>query len=160
MKCGLLSSYGSCGIWVYKQFCANGMRVCTMATFTEAPCRINCCDLMPNDIHKIVSLLMLAFVRSQEVPVLVQKVSRLLAVIFVISASTEIFSLNISPCKALSESHWVSYFHQASLGTHLNHKFLPSVIGKQKVKDPMDVEVCFWVYEFASCLDTLFQNQS
>ncbi|KAL6964352.1 separase [Sarracenia purpurea var. burkii] len=90
---------------------------------------------------KIISWLMLAFVLSREVPILVQKVSRLLAAIFVISASTEIFSSNISPCKALSESHWASYFHQASLGTHLNHKFLSSLIGKQKVQDPMDVEV-------------------
>ena len=86
------------------------------------------------------------------------QVSRLLAAIFVLSASTDFFSPYLSPCKELSESHWASYFHQASLGTHLNHKLLSSLIGKQKVQDPMDVKVCLWACGFASCLDKLFKS--
>ncbi|KAL7205879.1 hypothetical protein ACSBR2_018738 [Camellia fascicularis] len=112
-------------------------------TLKSYPCndtRINCCDLTHIQIPRLISLLMLAFVLCREVPVLVQKVSRLLAAIFVISASTELFSPSLSPCKALSESHWASYFHQASLGTHLNHQLFSSMTGKQKVQDPMDVE--------------------
>ncbi|KAH7834856.1 hypothetical protein Vadar_020340 [Vaccinium darrowii] len=77
--------------------------------------------------------------RSTLIKVAIQ-VSRLLAAIFVPSAATEIFSPYVSPCKALSESHWASNFHQASLDTNLNLKLLTSLSGMQKVQDPIDVE--------------------
>ncbi|GFY89199.1 separase [Actinidia rufa] len=112
----------------------------TLKSYPLKGTRINCCDMDNIQISRIISWLMLAFILCREVPHLVQKVSRLLAAIFVLSASTEIFSPYLSPCKELSESHWASYFHQASLGTHLNHKLLSSLIGKQKVQDPMDVK--------------------
>ncbi|XP_058191839.1 separase isoform X2 [Rhododendron vialii] len=129
-------------------------------TLKSYPCkdtRINSCTVTCIQIPRIISWMMLAFVLCREIPVLVQKVSRLLAAIFVLSSSTEIFSSYISPCKALSESHWASYFHQtslgtlseshwasyfhqASLGTHLNLKLLSTLTGKQKVQDPINVE--------------------
>ncbi|XP_057465962.1 LOW QUALITY PROTEIN: separase-like [Actinidia eriantha] len=112
----------------------------TLKSYPLKGTRINCCDMDNIQISRIISWLMLAFILCREVPHLVQKVSRLLAAIFVLSASTEIFSPYLSPCKELSESHWASYFHQASLGTHLNHKLLSSLIGKQKVQDSMDVK--------------------
>ncbi|KAK2664690.1 hypothetical protein Ddye_003264 [Dipteronia dyeriana] len=90
--------------------------------------RKSCCDLLHIQLQKIVSLLKLAFVLCREVPVLFQKVSRLLAAMYMLSASSNPFSLS-SSCKVLSESHWASFFHQASLGTHLNYQFLSNMSG-------------------------------
>ncbi|KAK4846024.1 hypothetical protein QYF36_012189 [Acer negundo] len=90
--------------------------------------RKSCCDLLQIQLQKIVSLLKLAFVLCREVPVLFQKVSRLLAAMYILSASSNLFSLS-SSCKILSESHWASFFHQASLGTHLNYQFLSNMSG-------------------------------
>lgn len=77
-----------------------------------------------------------------------QQVSKLLATIYVLSASTEFFPLSPS-CKALSENHWASYFHQASLGTHLNYQFFSNMIGRCKVQHPVDAEVCSQASLFA-----------
>ena len=77
-----------------------------------------------------------------------QQVSKLLATIYVLSASTEFFPLSPS-CKALSENHWASYFHQASLGTHLNYQFLSNMIGRCKVQHLVDAEVCSQASLFA-----------
>ena len=71
----------------------------------------------------------------------IQQVSRLLAAIYVLSASSEPFSLPPSSCKALSECHWASYFHHASLGTHLNHQFFSNMAGKLKAQNLLNVEV-------------------
>ncbi|KAK0589698.1 hypothetical protein LWI29_017484 [Acer saccharum] len=90
--------------------------------------RKSCCDLLHIQLQKIVSLLKLAFVLCREVPVLFQKVSRLLAAMYILSASSNLFSLS-SSCKVLSESHWASFFHQASLGTDLNYQFLSNMSG-------------------------------
>ncbi|XP_017971181.1 PREDICTED: separase isoform X2 [Theobroma cacao] len=90
--------------------------------------RAVCCDLSNVQLSKTVHWLKLAFVLCREVPVLFQKVSRLLSAIYLLSATTELFSL--PSCKALSESHWASYFHQASLGTHLNYQFFPNTCGR------------------------------
>lgn len=51
---------------------------------------------------------------------LLQKVSRLLAVLYVLSASIEAFAL--SDVQTLSESCWASFFHQASTGAQMNQK--------------------------------------
>ncbi|CBI23880.3 unnamed protein product, partial [Vitis vinifera] len=99
-----------------------------------------CCDQSHIQITKIVSWLMLAFVLCREVPIIFQKVSRLLAAIYVLSASSEPFSLPPSSCKALSECHWASYFHHASLGTHLNHQFFSNMAGKLKAQNLLNVE--------------------
>ncbi|XP_065870788.1 separase isoform X2 [Euphorbia lathyris] len=95
--------------------------------------RTTCCDLSSVQLEKIVSWLMLAFVLCREIPVLFQKVSRLISVIYTLSSSSELFSLP-SHCKVLSEGHWASYFHQASLGTHLTYQFFSSATGKCKAE--------------------------
>ncbi|XP_059648132.1 separase [Cornus florida] len=106
-------------------------------TVKSYPCqrtRINCCDLSNIQIQRIVSWLMLSFVLCREVPILFQKVSRLLATLYILSSSCEPFSLSSSTSKALSVSHWASYFHQASLGTHHNHQLCSNIIGKHRVE--------------------------
>ncbi|XP_057978228.1 separase isoform X2 [Malania oleifera] len=100
--------------------------------------RISCCGLAGIQLQRMVSWLMLAFVLCREVPILFQKVSRLLLVIILYSTSYEPSSLSLSSCKSLSEAHWASYFHQASIGTHLNYQLLSSFAGKHKAQTPMD----------------------
>ncbi|KAL5787518.1 hypothetical protein ACOSP7_004467 [Xanthoceras sorbifolium] len=101
--------------------------------------RNSCCDLLHIQLQKIVSLLKLAFVLCREVPILFQKVSRLLAAMYILSASSKLFSLS-SSCKVLSESHWASFFHQASLGTHLNYQFLSNMSWRFKAQQLLDSE--------------------
>ncbi|KAJ0007712.1 hypothetical protein Pint_29731 [Pistacia integerrima] len=98
-----------------------------------------CCDLSHIQLQKIVPWLMIAFVLCREVPILFQKVSRLLAVVFILSSSSKLFSLS-SSCKVLSESHWASFFHQASLGSHLNYQFLSNISCRYKGQLLLDVE--------------------
>ncbi|XVF45726.1 hypothetical protein PTKIN_Ptkin02bG0229600 [Pterospermum kingtungense] len=100
----------------------------TVKNFYSKDTRIVCCDLSNVQLSKIVHWLKLAFVLCREVPVLFQKVSRLLCAIYLLSATHEHFVLPF--CKALSESHWASYFHQASLGTQLNYQFFPNTYGR------------------------------
>ncbi|KAI3841547.1 hypothetical protein MKX03_023861 [Papaver bracteatum] len=94
--------------------------------------RINCCGLSCIQIPKIASWLMQAFVLCREVPLLFQKVSRLLAVIFLLSSSDGPFCLPHFSGKVLTVSHWAAYFHQASVGTYLSHQFLSKPIGQPK----------------------------
>lgn len=101
--------------------------------------RNSCCDLSHLQLQKLVSWLMLAFVLCREAPILFQKVSKLLAVIYVLSSTSKLFSLS-SSSKVLSESHWASFFHQASLGTHLNYKFLSNMSWRFKAQDIVDTE--------------------
>ncbi|KAJ7946655.1 putative Separase [Quillaja saponaria] len=63
---------------------------------------ISCCGLSCIEFPDLVRWLRLAFVLSREIPVLFQKVSRLLATIYILSASSEHFSLS-SSSNALSE---------------------------------------------------------
>ncbi|CAN1228737.1 ESP1 [Linum grandiflorum] len=86
-----------------------------------------CCNFSRIELPEAVHWLMEAFVLCREFPNLLKKVSRLLSTIYIISASRGLFSLPLCN-KVLSESHWASYFHQASLGTHLNYQF------SQKIK--------------------------
>ncbi|XP_010433961.1 PREDICTED: separase-like [Camelina sativa] len=90
-----------------------------------------CCDLSHIPFTKLVSWLMLAFVLSREVPILFQKVSRLLASLYLLSSSSAEFSFEYDG-NELSASHWVSFFHQASLGTHISYHFISSLSGKHK----------------------------
>lgn len=64
---------------------------------------------------------------------ILQQVSKLLAVMYVVSASSEQFSLS-SFSKALGENYWASYFHQASIGTHLTYRFLSHLTRSCKVQ--------------------------
>ncbi|KAI3788961.1 hypothetical protein L2E82_01744 [Cichorium intybus] len=97
------------------------------------------CDMSLIPITTIVSGLKLSFILCREVPVLFQKVSRLLAVLYTLSPSNEAFSMLSSSSNVVSESQWASFFHQASLGTHLNHQLF-SRIGKQKDQKTTDVD--------------------
>ncbi|XP_038681739.1 separase isoform X2 [Tripterygium wilfordii] len=94
----------------------------SLKSYFHGESRENCCGLSNIQLPKVVSWLKLAFVLCREVPILFQKVSRLLAALYIISASNGDFPSSFSG-KVLSESHWASYFHQASLGTHLNYQF-------------------------------------
>ncbi|KAG4399168.1 hypothetical protein GLYMA_08G184200v4 [Glycine max] len=89
------------------------------------------CNLSFIKFEDLSSWLMVAFVLSREVPVIFQKVSKLLAVMCVVSSLSEQFSLS-SFSKALGENYWSSYFHQASIGTHLNYQFLSHLTGRCK----------------------------
>ncbi|KAJ4717002.1 putative Separase [Melia azedarach] len=96
--------------------------------------RKSCCELSNIQLQQLVSWLMLAFVLCCEVPILFQKVSRLLAVMYILSSTSKHFSLS-SSSKELSESHWASFFHQASLGTHLSYQFLSNMSRRCKAQD-------------------------
>ncbi|GLT85957.1 hypothetical protein SLE2022_041220 [Rubroshorea leprosula] len=110
----------------------------SLKTFHSKDTRILFCDLAHVQLSKIVFWLKLAFVLSREVPILFQKVSRLLAAMYLLSANSKQFSLP-SSCKVLSESYWASYFHQASLGTHLNYQFF-SIGGRVKTQHSINPE--------------------
>ncbi|KAL3814465.1 hypothetical protein ACJIZ3_015733 [Penstemon smallii] len=82
-----------------------------------------CCELSCIGTTSIVSLLKLAFILCREI-------SRLLAVLYVLSTSVTPFSL--SPSDEGSESQWASFFHQASLGTHLNQQIHAGMVQKRQ----------------------------
>lgn len=63
--------------------------------------------------------------------IMTSQVSRLLAMLYTLSPSNKALSMLSSSSSVLSESQWASFFHQASLGTYLNHQ-LVSRIGKHK----------------------------
>ncbi|CAI9287403.1 unnamed protein product [Lactuca saligna] len=89
------------------------------------------CDMLMIPITTIVYGLKLSFILCREVPVLFQKVLQLLAMLYTLSPSNKALSMLSSFSSVLSESQWASFFHQASLGTHLNHQ-LVSRFGKHK----------------------------
>ncbi|KAJ6704493.1 hypothetical protein OIU85_030317 [Salix viminalis] len=110
---------------------------CSLKSYSSKDNGIICCDLYHVQVPKIVSWLMLAFVLCRQVPAVLQKVSRLLSAIFVLSSSSKTFSLpNFS--KVLSESHWASFFHQASLGNNLNYQFLSNTTLKRRTQNFAD----------------------
>ncbi|XP_010245919.1 PREDICTED: separase isoform X3 [Nelumbo nucifera] len=71
----------------------------------------------------------------------VDKVSRLLAAIFLLSTSGGLFYFPFCSGKSLSRSHWAAYFHQASLGTHLNYLFFSSMSAKLKGQNFVNSQV-------------------
>ncbi|CAJ1963611.1 unnamed protein product [Sphenostylis stenocarpa] len=89
------------------------------------------CNLSSIKFEDLASWLMVAFVLSRDVPVIFRKVSKLLAVMCVVCSMSEQFSLS-SFSKALGENYWSSYFHQASIGTHLTYQFLSHPTGRCK----------------------------
>ncbi|XP_048596928.1 separase-like isoform X3 [Brassica napus] len=98
-----------------------------------------CCDLSHVPFTKLVSWLKLAFILSREVPIVFQKVSRLLASLYMLSSSSDEFSFECDG-KELSASHWVSYFHQASLGTHISYQFISNLSRRHKSQCLSDKE--------------------
>ncbi|KAM1392417.1 hypothetical protein ACFX2I_019995 [Malus domestica] len=111
----------------------------SLKSYCSKETRSMCSDLPHIQLPKLVSWLMLAFVLCRDVPVLFQKVSRLLAAIFVLSTSSDLFSLS-SSSKTLRENHWASYFHQASLGTHLSCQFFTNISGICNVQHLVNTE--------------------
>ncbi|XP_024005725.1 separase isoform X2 [Eutrema salsugineum] len=113
-----------------------------------------CCDLSHIPFTKLVSWLMLAFILSREVPILFQKVSRLLACLYLLSASSAEFSFECDG-NELSASHWVSYFHQASLGTHISYQFISNLSRRHKSQCLSDKEVtergCIGIFSLSIC---------
>ncbi|KAI4296272.1 hypothetical protein L6164_036245 [Bauhinia variegata] len=87
------------------------------------------CNLPCIKFEDLAYWLMLAFVLSGEFPLLFQKVSTLLAVMFIVSASSEQLSLS-SFSKSLGDNYWATYFHQASIGTHLAYQFRSRASGR------------------------------
>ncbi|KAJ7002733.1 separase [Populus alba x Populus x berolinensis] len=110
---------------------------CSLKSYSSKDNGTICCDLYHVQVPKIVSWLMLAFVLCRQVPAVLQKVSRLLSAIFVLSSSSKTFSLS-NYSKVLSESHWASFFHQASLGNNLNCQFLSNTTLKHKAQNFAD----------------------
>ncbi|XP_050938056.1 separase isoform X2 [Cucumis melo] len=106
----------------------------SLKKYKYANTKIICCPLSEVHSETLVSWLRVALVLCCEVPVLFQKVSRLLAVMHVISSTSELFSL-ASSNTILADSHWASYFHQASIGTQLNNQFFPNTTGRSCVQD-------------------------
>ncbi|XP_021889373.1 separase isoform X3 [Carica papaya] len=102
--------------------------------------RTTCCNVFNIELEKVAGWLMLAFVLCREVPMLFQKVSRLLATIFLLSASNKDSCLPSSD-NAPSQSQWASYFHQASLGTHISYKFFSNMSARCKSPDLVNPEV-------------------
>ncbi|XP_020551646.1 separase [Sesamum indicum] len=102
----------------------------TLKTYPYHGTRKICCELSCIGTIRIISLLKLSFILSQEVPLLFQKISRLLASIYVLSTSLKQFSL--SPSEEGSESQWASFFHQASVGSHLNQQTLSGIVQKKQ----------------------------
>ncbi|KAL0357132.1 UNVERIFIED_CONTAM: Separase [Sesamum calycinum] len=102
----------------------------TLKSYPYHGTRKMCCELSCVGTLRIVSLLKLSFILSQEVPLLFQKISRLLAFIYVLSTSLKQFSL--SPSEEGSVSQWASFFHQASVGSHLNQQTLSGILQKKQ----------------------------
>ncbi|KAK9665217.1 hypothetical protein RND81_14G098400 [Saponaria officinalis] len=77
-------------------------------------------------IPDVVSLLKHAYVLSREIPLQFQKVSKLLSLIFLVSASRE----NLSSGNDRSDNYWAAYFHQAAIGAHYNLRLFSAITDK------------------------------
>ncbi|KAJ6853593.1 small RNA 2'-O-methyltransferase-like [Iris pallida] len=84
--------------------------------------RKSCCPLSNFHLPDVVSWLLSAFIIFREVPLLFQKVSKLLA-LMLISTKTHVLVPFFSE-SSLSIDHWTAYFHQASLGTYIPGQYV------------------------------------
>ncbi|KAJ0987621.1 hypothetical protein J5N97_005977 [Dioscorea zingiberensis] len=83
----------------------------------------DCCLLSDIKLPTIVSWLLQSFLICRHVPLLLKKVTRLLAVVYLLSTFGAPFpSLD---GKKLAARSWAAYFHQVSIGTGQHHKYLP-----------------------------------
>ncbi|KAF6164599.1 hypothetical protein GIB67_032827 [Kingdonia uniflora] len=101
--------------------------------------RNTCCDLSRIQISTIIAWLMQAFVLCRELPSLFQKVSKLLAAIFLLPTSGGP-SFSIFRGKTLSTLHWASFFHQASIGVFFNSQIFSNPSDQLKAYNSMDFE--------------------
>ncbi|XP_037451889.1 separase-like isoform X2 [Triticum dicoccoides] len=95
--------------------------------FLSEQSRDSCCSFSSVQTADIVSWLLKAFVLSGESPSLLQEVCRLLTCIFLLSTIDSTVQLPLYSKGSLSLNHWAAYFHQASVGTHLNCHYLASL---------------------------------
>ncbi|TVU28695.1 hypothetical protein EJB05_20225, partial [Eragrostis curvula] len=86
-----------------------------------------CCSFSSVEMSDGVPWLLKAFVLSRESPLLLQQVCRLLACIFLLSTVDASIQLPLFSKGSLSLNHWVAYFHQISVGTHLNCQYLATL---------------------------------
>ncbi|KAH9606493.1 hypothetical protein KSS87_016437, partial [Heliosperma pusillum] len=86
-----------------------------------------------------VTLLKHAYVLSHEIPLLFQKVSKLLALMYLVSASRENLSFPRFSGNVHSENYWAAYFHQAAVGNHYNLQLLSAI--REKYNSPIFSEV-------------------
>ncbi|CAA7401560.1 unnamed protein product [Spirodela intermedia] len=100
---------------------------CVKDCFSEGS-RRKCCSLSKPQISSVLSWLFTAFILAQELPLLFQKICRLIAAIISLSMSTGHFSLPFS-FESLTESHLAAFFHQASVGTNLQHMCVSNMKG-------------------------------
>ncbi|KAL3620880.1 hypothetical protein CASFOL_035792 [Castilleja foliolosa] len=110
----------------------------TLKSYPNQRSRKLCCELSSIGAVRIIFLLKLSFILCREIPLLFQKISRLLATVYVLSISLK--QLSISPLEEGSESLLASFFHQASLGTHLNQQIISSIMQKKQTQLPTDSE--------------------
>ncbi|KAH6777375.1 hypothetical protein C2S51_008687 [Perilla frutescens var. frutescens] len=97
-----------------------------------------CCEVSHIGTVKVLSLLKASFILSRDVPLLFQKISRLLAAIYLLSTSLK--QISLSSNEEGSESQWASFFHQASLGTQFNQQFLSGMMQKKQSQNPRNYE--------------------
>ncbi|KAK6156938.1 hypothetical protein DH2020_011186 [Rehmannia glutinosa] len=120
--------------------CQGTRQFMPLVDYSDSPLsnRKFCCELSCIGTMRIISLLKLSFILCREIPLLFQKISRLLAAVYVLSVSLKQFS--ISPLEEGFESQWASFFHQASLGTHLNQQIISSMFQKKQTQIATDSE--------------------
>uniref|UniRef100_A0ACD5YX29 Uncharacterized protein n=1 Tax=Avena sativa TaxID=4498 RepID=A0ACD5YX29_AVESA len=106
--------------------------LCSMSFFSlkgflSEQSRDGCCIFYSLQMSDVVSWLLKAFVLSGESPSLLQEVCRLLTCIFLLSTIDSTVQLPLYSKGSLSLNHWAAYFHQTSVGTHLNCHYLASL---------------------------------
>ncbi|XP_078444643.1 separase isoform X2 [Wolffia australiana] len=116
---------------------------CVKDCFSEGS-RNKCCALSKPQIWNVLSWLFTGFILAQEVPLLFQKICRLIAAVISLSASTGHLSLPFS-LKSLTETHLAAFFHQASIGANLQHLYVSNVKdmdikGKNSTKSVLDLQ--------------------
>ncbi|KAJ3694888.1 hypothetical protein LUZ60_000265 [Juncus effusus] len=97
--------------------------------------RSKCCSLSNSDTSVAITWLLRAFILSQEFPLLLTKVSRLLACTFVLSKLDTSIFLPLNSEKCISVNQWASFFHQASVGASLDLQYLCALNQASKGED-------------------------
>jgi len=69
------------------------------------------------------------------------QVSRLLALVYILSALKENASSCLSSSQVLSENYWAAYFHQASIGAYHNVRILTCSTAKHKAQMASKIKV-------------------
>ncbi|KAJ3678269.1 hypothetical protein LUZ60_002072 [Juncus effusus] len=99
--------------------------------------RSKCCSLSNLDTSVAITWLLGAFILSQEFPLLLTKVSRLLACAFMLSELDTSISLPLcsNEKSSFSVNQWASFFHQASIGDSLDIHYLCALNQASKGED-------------------------